>query len=109
MPPRNKPNIFQQLSGKLPSYVTNRYFLTLVVFTAYMVFVDRHDILTQFHLRSVVDRLEEDQQYYEEKIKEAEAERLDRELNKERFARETYFMQRDNEDVFIIVPEANEE
>lgn len=102
-------NPFKALLNRLPPYVKNRYFLTLAAFTAFMIFVDRHDILTQFQLRSVVDRLEEDQGFYEEKIKEAEAERLDRELNKERFARETYYMQRDNEDVFIIVPETEEE
>lgn len=98
-------NPLTALLNLLPSYVKNRYFVTLAIFTAFMVFVDRHDILTQFQLRSVVDRLEEDREFYKGKIKEAEAERLDRELNKERFARETYYMQRDNEDVFIIVPE----
>lgn len=101
-------NPFKALLNLLPSYVKNRYFFTLLAFTAFMVFIDRHDILTQFQLRSVVDRLEEDKEFYRDKIKEAEAERLDRELNKERFARETYYMQRDNEDVFIIVPEKKE-
>lgn len=101
-------NPFKALLDQLPPYVKNRYFITLALFTAFMVFIDRHDILTQFQLRSVVDRLEEDKTFYEAKIKEAEAERLDRELNKERFARETYYMQRDNEDVFIIVPEEQE-
>ncbi|MEL6273667.1 MAG: hypothetical protein AAFU03_01005, partial [Bacteroidota bacterium] len=79
--------------------------ITLTIFTVIMVFFDRHDVYTQFKLRSVVNRLEADQAYYAKKIKEAEAERLDREINQERFARETYFMQRDREDVFIIVPE----
>ncbi len=90
---------------KLPAYLRNRYFLTLVAFTAILVFTDRHDIWTQFKLRAVVNRLEVDKSYYQDKIQEAEAERLDRQINQERFARETYFMQRDDEDVFIIVTE----
>ncbi len=90
---------------KLPAYARNRYFITTAIFVFIMVFVDRHDMLTQFRLRSVVNRMEADQAYYAKKIEEAEAERLDREVNQERFARETYFMQRDDEDVFIIVPE----
>ena len=68
-----------------------------------MVFIDRHDIATQFRLHSTVDRLEEDMNRYDELIDGAEAEKLDMEANKETFAREGYFMQKDDEDVFIIV------
>lgn len=100
-------NPVQEMWNKLPAYIRNRYFLTLVAFTAILVFTDRHDVWTQFKLRSVVNRLEVDKVYYQNKIKEAEAERADRQLNQERFAREAYYMQRDNEDVFIIVPDKN--
>lgn len=105
MPAKSPENPLLALWNLLPEYLRNRYFITLLLFSVLMVFVDRHDILTQFKLRSVVNRLEADREYYRQKIEEAEAERLDRQLNQERFARETYYMQRDNEDVFIIVPE----
>ena len=98
----------QKLWLKLPPYIRNRYFLTLVVFTAIMVFVDRHDLLTQFHLQSTVERLEGDLDRYDELIDKAEAEKMDMEQNGERFARESYYMQKDDEDVFIIVEEKEE-
>ncbi len=101
-------NPLQEMWNKLPTYIRNRYFLSLVAFTAILVFTDRHDVWTQFKLRSVVNRLEVDKVYYQNKIKEAEAERADRQINQERFAREAYYMQRDNEDVFIIVPDKNQ-
>lgn len=88
---------------KLPPYVRNRYFLTLVAFTALLVFVDRHDLVTQFRLQRTVERLEDDLDRYDGMIDGAEAEKLDREQNRERFARESYYMQKDDEDVFIIV------
>ncbi|MEZ4988336.1 MAG: hypothetical protein R2795_25475 [Saprospiraceae bacterium] len=94
---------------KLPPPLRNRYFLASVLFVAFMVFVDRHDVLTQIRLQRMVNRLEDDRGFYEEKIKTAEAERLDMQINKERFAREQYFMQRNNEDVFIITEEDGEE
>lgn len=94
---------------KLPAYIRNRYFLTLVVFTAIMVFVDRHDLLTQFHLQSTVERLEGDLDRYDELIDAAESEKMDMEQNGERFARESYYMQKDDEDVFIIVEKEEEE
>lgn len=98
-----KPNPLQSLWRKLPPYVRNRYFLTLVGFTFFMIFVDRHDVVTQFRLNRTVDRLEQDLEQYDVLIKRAEAEKLDMENNRETFAREGYFMQKDDEDVFIIV------
>ncbi|MFT7120601.1 MAG: cell division protein FtsB [Neolewinella sp.] len=94
---------------RLPPYIRNRYFLSLVAFTILIVFIDRHDVLTQFKLNSTVDRLEEDMDRYDVMIDAAEAEKMDMEQNSERFARESYFMQKDDEDVFIIVEEGKEE
>jgi hypothetical protein len=95
--------ILTNLWNKLPPPLRNRYFLTAVAFVAFMVFFDRHDLLTQVRLQSTVNKLEDDRVFYEEKIQEAEFERLDMDVNKERFARERYFMQKNDEEVFIIV------
>lgn len=96
----------QQLTNRLPAPLRNRYVLVLLVFVAYMVFFDRHDPLTQFQLQRMVRQLEADRVYYLEKIAEEEREMADMQANQERFARERYFMQRANEDVFIIVDES---
>lgn len=101
-------DLLQDFWKKLPAPVRNKYFLTAVAFVAFMVFFDRHDIVTQLRLQRSVNKLESDKVFYEEKIKEAMEERLDMEVNQERFARERYFMQKNNEDVFIIVEEENE-
>ena len=105
----NQPDFVTQQWRKLPPYIRNRYFLALVGFTVLLVFVDRHDLLTQFRLQSTVERLEDDLDRYDEMIDAAEAEKLDREQNRERFARESYYMQKDDEDVFIIVDKEKEE
>lgn len=68
-----------------------------------MVFFDKHDILTQFRLQNTLDRLEMDKEYYQLKIKTAKQDKIDIEKDKEKFAREHYYMQKDNEDVFIFV------
>ena len=88
---------------RIPPYLRNRYVITLLLFLVLMVFFDRHDVGTQFRLHSTVNRLEEDLQRYDRLTAEAEAEKLDMEMNRERFARENYYMQQDDEDVFIIV------
>ncbi len=104
MPTRRKTdNPLRALWLKLPPYVRNRYFLVLAIFTVWMLFADRHDVVTQFKLRSTVERLEDELDAFDERIAQEEAEKIDMESNRERFARESYYMQKDDEDVFIIV------
>lgn len=97
--------VILDLWNKLPAPLRNRYFLTAVAFVAFMVFFDRHDVLTQIQLQSTVNKLEDDKVFYEEQIDQEEEKRLDMQINQERFAREQYYMQRNNEDVFIIADE----
>jgi cell division protein DivIC len=95
----------KNLWNKLPTPLRNRYFITAIAFVAFMIFFDRHDLLTQIHLQRTVNKLEQDKVFYEDQIQGEEEKRLDMEINQERFAREQYYMQRNNEDVFIISEE----
>ena len=103
MATRKPQNPAAALWSKVPPYLRNRYFVTPLLFLVLMIFVDRHDVGTQFRLHSTVNRLEADLERYDRLTAEAEAEKLDMEQNRERFARENYYMQQDDEDVFIIV------
>lgn len=96
-------NSFQAIKEQIPAPLRNKYFLVLVLFFAWMIFLDRHDLITQWRLQNTVDKLEEDKAFYSEKIEEAEQERLDLDINDEKFAREQYYMKKSDEDVFIIV------
>ncbi len=80
----------------------NRFFLILLLFFGWLVFFDKHDILTQIKLQRTVNQLENDKVEYRAKIKQAQQERLDLEQNKEKFAREQYYMKKSDEDVFVI-------
>lgn len=103
---RNNP--IDQIVDLIPVQLRNRYFLVLVLFFAWMIFIDKHDILTQWSLQKTVDQLEEEKDFYKEQIEVAEEQRLQLELNKEKIAREKYYMKRPGEDVFIIVDEKEE-
>jgi len=67
-----------------------------------MVFFDRHNIIVQWRLQNTLEKLKDDRAYYEEKLEEAKQTRYDLEINREKFARERYFMKRADEDVYII-------
>jgi cell division protein DivIC len=98
-------NPWQALRDRMPRPLQNRYYLTLLVFLFFLVFIDRHDLWTQFTLRRALHRLEDDRVFYQQKIKEAREEADDFELTKERYAREHYYMNRPDEDVYIIQSE----
>lgn len=96
-------NSFQAIKEQIPAPLRNKYFLVLALFFAWMIFLDRHDLVTQWRLQNTVNKLEEDRAFYTEKIEAAEQERLDLDINDEKFAREQYYMKKSDEDVFIIV------
>ena len=102
-------DVLMKLWKSLPVPFRNKYFLTAVGLVAFMVFIDRHDVLTQIRLQRAVNKLEQDKIFYQEQIEREEQQRLDMELNSERFAREKYYMQRNNEDVFIIQDEEDQD
>ena len=99
---RRKQNRLTRLLDQVPPVLRNKYFLVLGAFIFWMLFVDTRDVLTQFSLQRSVDKLEADKAFYEKEIVQARADRQELEVNKERFAREKYFMQKRNEEVFII-------
>ncbi|MEZ4952541.1 MAG: hypothetical protein R2825_03060 [Saprospiraceae bacterium] len=95
-------NPFDQLMKQLPAPLRNKYFVVLALFFFLLVFVDKHDLLTQLKLKNSVERLEHDKAYFEKEIEQAKEDRLKIESNKEEFAREKYHMHKSDEDVFVI-------
>ena len=63
-------NPFKPLMRKLPPPFRNRYSLILICFGFWMIFIDKHDLWTQFKLSSSMGKLQEDKKYYEAKIEE---------------------------------------
>lgn len=99
----------RNLIGKIPAWLRNKYVLTALGFTIWILFIDDRDFIsTHFRHKEELHRLEARKTYYEQEILSVKTE-LDQ-LKKnpatlEKYAREKYRMKKDNEDVFLI-PEA---
>ena len=93
---------------RLPKFVKSFYFLFFTAFVVWMLFLDSNDLVSQVKLAQKKASLEEEKEYYEEKIEEVKVEReelmSDPELL-EKFAREKYFMKKESEDLYVIVEE----
>ena len=84
----------------------NFYFVTGISFLVWMTFLDSNDLISRFRMNSKLGSLEDEKEYYLEKIKEVEKDRSELMTNKElleKFAREKYLMKKESEDVFVIV------
>lgn len=82
----------------------NIYILVLIVFVVWMLFFDAHSLLFHHELNSDIQELEYQKEHYKnEMAKDNKAiKELSTEEGLERTARETYYMKRPNEDIFII-------
>ncbi|HMP92176.1 MAG TPA: septum formation initiator family protein [Phnomibacter sp.] len=86
-------------------FLYNKYLLATVGFLAWVLFFDRNDFFTQRQRKAELESLESKIEYYQQQAQEAR-----QELNNlrndpamlEKYARERYFMKRDNEDVFVF-------
>jgi cell division protein FtsB len=87
-------------------YINNRYFYTALAFIIWMFFFDNDNFREQMRLSKKIDQLQQKEQFYKteiEKNKSAlKALKYDT-VQLEKYAREKYFMKRDNEDVYVII------
>jgi cell division protein DivIC len=90
---------------KLPAFIKNKYLIALLVVAAWLLFFDKNNMIQQWRLQKQLHELRHDKQYYLEEISRdsTELHRLKEDPEAlERYARETYMMKRENEDIFII-------
>lgn len=82
----------------------NWFILILVVFAIWMLFFDTNSWLIHHELNTDIEALENEKEYYKREIeKDNKAiKKLSSEEGLEKFAREEYYMKRDNEEIFII-------
>ncbi len=100
--------MIQKFWSKIPSFLKNKYAVTIGIFFVWMLFFDQNDIITQVKLKSELYKINKEKNYYQEQILETQEdlENLLNDNNKlEKFAREKYLMKKDNEDIFVIVVE----
>lgn len=97
--------------NKLLGLLKNKYFLVTSFFVTWMLFFDRNDLMSQYEYQSQVNKLEEEKEFYANEIQKVKKDlaELTSNLDKlEKFAREKYLMKKDNEDVYVIIPEKTE-
>ncbi len=89
-------------------YINNRYFYTGLAFIIWMAFFDSDNFREQMRLSNKIDRLDQQKHFYRTEIQKNKSS-----LNAlkydttqlEKYAREKYFMKKDNEDIYVVIRE----
>ncbi|CAA7196769.1 FtsB family cell division protein [Chryseobacterium potabilaquae] len=90
----------------IQKYIVNKYTITICLFLVWMVFFDKTSFLVIHELNGEISKYEDQLEYYK-----AEYEKNDRfykklmnnKSEKEKYARENYFMKKPDEEIFILV------
>ncbi|MEZ4788443.1 MAG: septum formation initiator family protein [Flavobacteriales bacterium] len=93
---------------RIPEPFRNRYGIAVLVLIGWIAVFDRSDIWTTWKNSRELSRMREQQLWYTTEIARTREQLHELGSNKElleKFARERYLMKRENEDIFVLVPE----
>jgi len=93
---------------KIIKILKNRYIIAILFFVVWVGFLDNNNLIRTMKARKSLKELRTTKSFYLDEI--AENQRILKELNEnkesfEKFARETYFLKKPSEEVFIIEEE----
>ncbi|HEV7230948.1 MAG TPA: septum formation initiator family protein [Bacteroidia bacterium] len=86
----------------------NKYVIVTFVVVVWVLFFDKNDVLSQFDLTRQVNKLRSEKKYFTDEIQNNKRDLMELRTNPrnlEKFARENYFMKKDGEVIYVIVPQ----
>jgi len=85
-------------------WATNRFVLVTLFFAFWLLFFDTYAFIDHKQINNEIEKLEKNRDYYKEEIlnDEQAIKKLHRMEDVEKYAREKYYMKRENEDIYII-------
>lgn len=91
-------------NNKWVRIASNKYLLILLLFLVWMFFFDTNSFLIHQELNDDIKKLENNKEVYQKEIKNDKVfiEKMKDSNEIEKFAREKYYLKKDNEDIYII-------
>ena len=85
-------------------FISNKYIWVLLFFVSWMMFLDNYSYLDHRLLNKQIQELEDNKEYYKEEINQdlKSIKSFKNPDQIEKYAREKYYMKRENEDIYII-------
>lgn len=91
-------------------YIVNKYFVTIFSFLVWMVFFDSTSFLVINELNGEINKYKDQLAYYQSEYRKNDEfyrRLMNNKDEKEKYARENYFMKKPNEEIFILVVDSS--
>lgn len=95
-------NLLFKSGINIPKSWINKYSIFGVCFFFWISFIDNHSLIDRFKLARTVSKLEKEREEYKLSIENAIVDQEVLDSDKEKYAREKYYMHKQDEEVFII-------
>jgi cell division protein FtsB len=84
--------------------VGNKYLLISLLFGVWMLFLDNYSYMDQRQINKQINELQDNKKYYQDEIRKdnQSIKLLKNQDQVEKYAREKYYMKRENEDIYIV-------
>jgi len=94
----------QLKENKFFKFISNRYVIIFIGFSIWMFFFDENSFFVDREFNKTIDKLESDKEYYSKEIEKdtKKIKALENNEKLDKFAREKYYMKKENEAIFII-------
>jgi len=91
-------------SKKWFKLMTNMYTLVLTIFVIWMAFFDANSLLIHLELRNEIKKLEKQKEFLQGEIEKDKdiLKKFSDQKELEKFARERFYMKKENEEIFLI-------
>jgi cell division protein FtsB len=85
-------------------FLSNKYVWVLLFFSGWMLFLDNYSYFDHRFLDQQIEELEDNKTYYQQEIKKDKEniKLLKNPYQIEKYAREKYYMKKDNEDIYLV-------
>lgn len=90
---------------KLLTVILNKYIITLAAFAVWMLYFDQYDYFSMRQRKKQLQDTQDNIAYLQKQISNMEQQRsamISEPKELEKYAREHYYMKRDNEDLFVM-------
>ena len=95
------------VNSSILQLLKNKYLLTGLIFVLWMFFLDKDDILSSWNLDHKLSEVSSQRDYYLKAIEKVKNNLKDLDSHPElleKLAREKYYMKKDQEDLFVMIP-----
>lgn len=96
--------LFSTIKDKMPKFLKNKWAISFMVLFIWLLFFEDINLISLFKTKSKIRSLQKEWVFKENRIMQAEQKKSVILSNPEKYAREAFWMKKQDEELFIISP-----